>query len=79
MGWRAGFRFPADAGGFPFLQSVQTGSGARQISYPTDTEGSSSGVKRPRREADNSHPSIPEVKNGGAIIYIPHISSLRGA
>jgi hypothetical protein len=37
--------------------------------------GNSLGVKRPGREADHSPPSSTEVKNGGAIPPLPHISS----
>jgi hypothetical protein len=37
------------------------------------------GVKRSRREADHSPPSSVEVKNGGAIPPLPHMSSWRGA
>jgi hypothetical protein len=33
------------------------------------------GVKRPAREADHSAPSSAEVKNGGAIPPLPHMSS----
>jgi hypothetical protein len=32
------------------------------------------GVKRPRREANHSPPSNAEVKNGGAIPPLPHMS-----
>jgi hypothetical protein len=35
-------------------------------------------VKRPEREADHSHPSSAEVKNGRAISPFPHTSSLGG-
>jgi hypothetical protein len=31
------------------------------------------GVKRPRREADHSHPSNAKVRNGGAIPPLPHV------
>jgi hypothetical protein len=34
------------------------------------------GLKRPGREADHSHPSSAEVKNGGAIPPLPHISTV---
>jgi hypothetical protein len=39
----------------------------------------SRGVKRRGREADCSPPSSAEVKNGGAIPPLPHISSWHGA
>jgi hypothetical protein len=32
----------------------------------------SNGVKRRGREADHSHPSSAEVKNGGAVTPLPH-------
>jgi hypothetical protein len=35
----------------------------------------SQGVKRQGREADHSHPSSAEVKNGGAIHPLPHMSA----
>jgi hypothetical protein len=37
------------------------------------------GVKQPGREADHSPPSSAEVKNGGAILPLPHTSSWRCA
>jgi hypothetical protein len=37
------------------------------------------GVKRPGREANHSPPTNTEVKNGGAILPLPHISSRRTA
>jgi hypothetical protein len=39
----------------------------------------SRGVKRPRRKAYNSLPSSAEVKNGGTISPLPHMSSWHGA
>jgi hypothetical protein len=35
------------------------------------------GVKRMRREADHSPPATVEVKNGGAVLLLPHTSSWR--
>jgi hypothetical protein len=55
-------RFPEGAGNFSLHYRVQNGSGAHPASYPMGTRGSSLGVKRPRREADHSHPSNAEVK-----------------
>jgi hypothetical protein len=43
---------------FSVLHVVQTGSGVHPTSYPMGTQG----VKRPRREADHSPPTSPEVK-----------------
>jgi hypothetical protein len=37
------------------------------------------GGKRPGREADHSSPSSAEVKNGGAIPPLPHMSSWHSA
>jgi hypothetical protein len=39
----------------------------------------SSGVKRPRHESDHSPTSNAEVKNGGAILPLPHTSSCHSA
>jgi hypothetical protein len=39
----------------------------------------SRGVKRPGREADHSPPSSAEVKSGGAIPRLSHMSLWRGA
>jgi hypothetical protein len=64
---------------FSLLHSVQTGSAAHTASHPMGTGGSSSGVKRLVREADDSLPSTDEVKNVGAVSPLPHTSSWRGA
>jgi hypothetical protein len=39
----------------------------------------SPGLKRPGREGDQSPPSSAEVKKGGAISPLPHMSSWHGA
>jgi hypothetical protein len=57
----SGVRFPAEAGNFSLLHSVQTGSGTHPPSYPMGAL--SLGVKRPGREADHSLPSSTEIKN----------------
>jgi hypothetical protein len=57
------------------LHCVQTGSGAHPSSQPMGTGGSFPKVKRQEREADHSPPSSAEVKNGGAIRPLPHMSS----
>jgi hypothetical protein len=54
--------------GKSFVHNVQTGSGAHPASYQM-------GIKRPGREADHSPPSSAEVKNGGALPPLPHMSS----
>jgi hypothetical protein len=51
--------------------SVQTGSGAHPTSYPIGAF--SLGVKRPRREADHSPPSRPEIKKAWIYIFTPLI------
>jgi hypothetical protein len=60
---------------FSFLRSILTGSGTHQTSYPMDTGGVSPAVKRQGRKADHSPPSSTEVKNGGSIPSLPHMSS----
>jgi hypothetical protein len=47
---------------FSLLHVVQTGSGVHRTSYPMGDGALSSGVKRPGREADHSHPTSAEVK-----------------
>jgi hypothetical protein len=39
----------------------------------------SSGAKQPGSETDHSLPSSADVKNGGAILPLPHTFSCRGA
>jgi hypothetical protein len=70
-----GVRFLAGSRDFSLLHSVQTASGAHPASYPMGTEAGYSVVKRPRREADHSPPSIAEVKNAEAIPPLPYKSS----
>jgi hypothetical protein len=55
---------------FSLLLNVQTGSGAHPTTYPMGNRGSFPGGK-----ADHSPPSSAEVKNGGAIPPLPHVSS----
>jgi hypothetical protein len=55
---------------YSLLHSVQTGSGAESV-----PEALSPGVKRQGREADHSPPSRAEVKNGGAVPPLSHMSS----
>jgi len=52
---------------------VQAGSGAHPASYPVDTGGTFSGVKRPGRESDHSLPFSAEVKNARSYTSSPHI------
>jgi hypothetical protein len=60
-----GFFFPS--------YRVQTGSGTHLTSYPMGNGGAglSSGVKRPRREADHSSPPSAEFKNALSYASIP--------
>jgi hypothetical protein len=48
-------------------------------SYTVSTGGSFPGSKAAGREADRSLPSSAEIKNGGAIPPLSHMSSWRGA
>jgi hypothetical protein len=52
-GWMAGVLFPAGAGDFSLLHSVQVVSDTHPISYPMVIGGCLPGVKRSAREADN--------------------------
>jgi hypothetical protein len=73
MGWTAGVQFLARD--VYLLHSVQTSSGAYPSSYPMGTGAFFMGVKRSRHEADHSPPPSVEVKNGGVIPLLPHMSS----
>jgi hypothetical protein len=71
-GW-AGVRIPAGAGNFVHHRCIQTGSGT----YPAPIQwilGSLSlGVKRPGREADNTHPSGADIKKACSYTSSPSI------
>jgi hypothetical protein len=75
------------------MTGVQFPAGARFFSSPQLRDGHcvpssllcngyggalSLGVKRPERDADNSPPSIVEIKNGGAVTRIRYTSSWHG-
>jgi hypothetical protein len=79
MGWRAGIRFLAGDIDFSLFHRVQTGSETHPICYSMGTGALSLAVKRQRREADHSPPPSAEVKNGGAILPLPHSFSWRSA
>jgi hypothetical protein len=66
---------PAGPRDFSLLNSVQTGSGATQPPIQWAKRVLSLAVKRPGREADYLSQSSAEVKNGGAILPLPHMSS----
>jgi hypothetical protein len=76
MGWTAWVRFPA-LQDFYLLLSVQTGFGVQPASSPTSTGALSKGVSRQECEDDHSPLFIVEVKKGGAIPPLPHMSSWR--
>jgi hypothetical protein len=52
---------------------------AQPASYPTGTEESLPVVKRPRRETLSSPVPSAEIKNGGAIPALSHMSSWHRA
>jgi hypothetical protein len=56
-----------------FFFFSQTSSGSNPASYPMGSGAISLGVKRPGRESDHSPLSSDEVKNGGAILSLPHV------
>jgi hypothetical protein len=81
-GKRAGWRgFNSREGQEIFLHSTASrpGSGAHSASYPIRSGVFPLGANRPGRAADHSPPSSAEVKNGGAIPPLPHMTSWRGA
>jgi hypothetical protein len=47
---------------FSIIHDIQTGFGARLVSYPMSTGGSFPEVKRPGREGNHSPPTSAEVK-----------------
>jgi hypothetical protein len=65
--------------GKTFLHSVQTGCVATQPSVQWVPGALSLEVKRQGHEADHSPPSNAEVKNGGAIPPVLHMSSWHNA
>jgi hypothetical protein len=72
-----GVRFEAGARDFS-LHNVQTGSRAHSASYIVDAGAISLGVKGLGREADRSHLSSADVKNGGTIAQFQCTSSWCG-
>jgi hypothetical protein len=55
---------PGRGKSFSLLQSIQTGFETDAVSYSVSTGVSFSGVKRPGREANLSHPSNAKVRMG---------------
>jgi hypothetical protein len=77
-GWTARVRFSAVK--VPsLLHSVQTDSGPTQLPIQWLAGVLSVGVKLQEREADHSPPCSAEVKNGGVIFPLPHMSSWHSA
>jgi hypothetical protein len=73
-----GVQFPAEARNFSLLHIIQTALGTTQfpiqwvltgVSFPRG--------KTARHEADHSLPYSAKVKNGGAILALPCMSSER--
>jgi hypothetical protein len=56
---------------FSLRHRVKTGSGGQLAPYPMGKWAVCSGIKRPKREADNSPPSSAEVKNAWSYTSIP--------
>jgi hypothetical protein len=77
MGWTARVRFPT-AQHFLFSTASKPVLGPTQCPIEWVPGPLSPGLKRQGREADHSPPSSDEVKNGGAIPPLPHMSSWHG-
>jgi hypothetical protein len=60
---------------FPFSAASTLALGPTQPPIQWVSGFLSQGVKSPGRVADHSSPSTAEVKNGGAILPLPHTSS----
>jgi hypothetical protein len=60
------------------MYNVQTGSGAHPATYTVGHGGCFPKGKWQGHEADHSPTSNAEVKNGGAILSLPHTSSWHG-
>jgi hypothetical protein len=60
---------------FPFSTSSRPALGPTQPPIQWVPEALSPGLKGPGREADHSPPSSADVKNGGVIPPLPHMSS----
>jgi hypothetical protein len=69
-------QFLVGASNFSMLHSVQTSYGGHTTSYSMGTRGYfSRGIPQIGCEADDSPPPSAEVKNGGVIPPLPHMSS----
>jgi hypothetical protein len=74
-GWMAEVILPAGAKYFSLLHNVQASPGADPAPCTIGTRALYPGVKRLESKDDHSHLSSAEVKNGGAIQPVPHMSS----
>jgi hypothetical protein len=61
------------------LHTIQTGSGTHTDSYPMQTGGFFSGIKRTGRETDYSPPTSTDVKKGETLYRLLRKSSSPGA
>jgi hypothetical protein len=76
--WTAGVSIPGRGKRLFVFHSVQTGSETHQASYPMGTGGDFSGGKAAGAWSWPL-PSGAEVKNGGDITSLPHMTSRRCA
>jgi hypothetical protein len=79
MGWTTGFRLHAEATDVPPLHRAQTALRPTQTPMKWAPEALFPGVKLQGLPADHSPPSSAEIKNGGAITPLPHMSLWSGA
>jgi hypothetical protein len=79
MGCTAGVRFWVEARSLSPLHSVLMGSETSPASYSVVPGAVSPELKLPGRETNCLPPSTAEIKNGGAILPLPHTPSWRGA
>jgi predicted secreted protein len=63
------FDYRVETRDFSLNHSFQTGYEVHQSSYTMGIEDVTPGVKRQKREADNSSTSIAKVKNGGPGLF----------
>jgi hypothetical protein len=78
MGWMAEVRSLAGTREFFLLHNIEASSGAYPGSSTMGTRAYFPGVRWQGHEADHT-PFSAEVKNGGAITPLPHMSSWSGA
>jgi hypothetical protein len=79
MGWMAGVQILAGQETFLYCIMSRLALGPIQPSIQWVLEALSPGIKRPGGEADHSPPSSAEVKNSGAVLPLPHMSSWYSA